>query len=134
MKLIVGGAYQGKKEAACRLFGCQTADFIDGKDCAPEELRSCSAIYNFHEYIFRCMQEGTPVNDIPAVLQRENPEILIITDEVGYGVVPIEKTMRDFREQVGRICCQLAEISEVVVRVVAGMPMFIKDVRRGNPE
>ena len=33
MELIIGGAYQGKKETAKRLFGLQEEEILDGASC-----------------------------------------------------------------------------------------------------
>jgi hypothetical protein len=55
-----------------------------------------------------------------------NPEILIVSNELGYGVVPMEKADRLWREAAGRICCALASRADEVVRVVCGIGQRIK--------
>ena len=50
----------------------------------------------------------------------------IVCDEVGSGVVPMEKTDRLWRERVGRTCCDLAEKADTVVRVFCGIGQVIK--------
>ena len=44
----------------------------------------------------------------PAVIQ----DVLLVSDEVGYGVVPMDAFDRAYREAVGRICTKLAAYSE----------------------
>ena len=51
---------------------------------------------------------------------------VITCDEVGCGVVPLDRADEDYREAVGRLCCALAEDADAVVRVIAGVPQWIK--------
>lgn len=55
-----------------------------------------------------------------------NPDIVIVSNELGYGIVPVEKADRMWREAVGRLCTCLAARSEMVVRVVCGIGMRLK--------
>ena len=132
MKLVIGGAYQGKRDAACRMFGLRESELIDGRDCPLDVIKTCKAICNFHTYILRCMESGQSLEDFASELAKENPDLVIISDEIGYGVVPIEKELRAWREKTGRICCQLAALSDTVVRVIAGVPCVIKDTSGGG--
>ena len=50
----------------------------------------------------------------------------VTCDEVGCGVVPIDRADEAYREAVGRLCCALAEQADAVVRVTAGIPQYIK--------
>ena len=56
----------------------------------------------------------------------ENPEICIVTNELGYGVVPIEPFDRKWREKTGRICTELAAKADSVTRVVCGIGILLK--------
>lgn len=56
-----------------------------------------------------------------------NGELLIVSDEVGYGVVPIDAFERRYRETVGRVCTELAAASSRVHRVICGIGTVIKD-------
>ena len=51
---------------------------------------------------------------------------VVTCDEIGCGVVPIERNDENWREAVGRLCCALAEQADAVIRVWAGVPQFIK--------
>lgn len=126
MKMIIGGAYQGKYEYVRQKF--KIKDWIDGSTCKEEEVFKCEGINYFHEYIRRQMQEGKSVEHLAEEIIDKNPNLLIISNEVGYGVVPVGKFEREYREKVGRICTQLAEYSTQVHRVVCGIGTVIKDV------
>ncbi|MBQ2910721.1 MAG: bifunctional adenosylcobinamide kinase/adenosylcobinamide-phosphate guanylyltransferase, partial [Clostridia bacterium] len=49
-----------------------------------------------------------------------------IADEIGCGIIPLEKSDRIYREALGRFLCDLAAISDTVIRVTCGIPTFIK--------
>ena len=51
---------------------------------------------------------------------------ILVTDEIGYGIVPIDPFEREYREETGRICCLLAEKSEEVWRVCCGIGTRLK--------
>ena len=122
MKLIIGGAFQGKKTFAKTL--CPDIEFIDGQICDPEAIFTCKGIYHFHEYIRNVKEEQRAV--LADKLIHQNPEIVLVSDEIGYGLVPIDAADRCYREQVGRICTELAAFSDEVVRVVMGIGTKIK--------
>ena len=77
----------------------------------------------------RLLQEGKEqyVREqlIPKLLQ-ENPRIVLVTNELGYGIVPIDPFDRSWRELTGRICTELAEHADEVIRVVCGIPVVLK--------
>ena len=105
-------------------FNDGTEDWIDGKDCKETDIFTCKAIYGFHEYIRNVKEEQRAV--LADKLIHQNPEIVLVSDEIGYGLVPIDAADRCYREQVGRICTELAAFSDEVVRVVMGIGTKIK--------
>ncbi len=126
MKLIIGGAFQGKKRAAEALTGFSAETFLDGESCQMEEIFSCKGMFHFHGYIRRMMEQNIETEGFLEKLYEKNPEMVLISTELGYGIVPIDAFDREYREKVGRICCEAAEKSENVYRVIAGIPVCIK--------
>ena len=124
MELIIGGAFQGKLEYARTLY--PETKWIDGENCSSEELQKASGINHFELYIKRRLKETGDVSDLAPSLIEKNPNIIIISQEVGYGVVPIDAFDRQYRETVGRVCTELAAFSDKVHRVVCGVGMVIK--------
>lgn len=132
MKLIIGGAYQGKLAYARETFGAEVG-WVDGRVCEAAEIYSCRGISHFHEYI----RNHLAIPDDPVDMERmagefvdrilsENPGILIVSNELGYGVVPVDHSDRMYREMVGRICTCAAGKADEVVRVVCGIGMRLK--------
>jgi adenosylcobinamide kinase / adenosylcobinamide-phosphate guanylyltransferase len=58
---------------------------------------------------------------------REAPcSIVLVSNEVGSGVVPAYELGRKFRDLVGEINQRVASVSDTVVLMVAGLPLAIK--------
>ena len=74
----------------------------------------------------RWMQAGKIPADETEKILSDNPDIVIITDEIGSGIVPLDVKEREWREVHGRICCQLAGRADAVFRVIAGIGQKIK--------
>ncbi len=125
MELIVGGAYQGKLSYAKALHPEVT--WLDGKVCTWEELLLGAGVYDFQAFIRREMQEGTLPEDLAKRLLLENPKLVVVSCEVGCGVVPVDAFDREYREKVGRICTELAAGSRRVHRVICGIGTVLKE-------
>lgn len=127
MELIIGGAYQGKVDYVCKAYGIDKTMIADGKKASQEEILKAKAIKNFHEWIRQSMLANQqPSLEILEIL-KINPELIIITDEVGNGIIPLEHFDRRWREEVGRVCCDLVKQAERVTRVMMGIPLCIKE-------
>ena len=128
MKVFVGGAFQGKKKAAMEKTGLCETDFLDGETCTKEELLTGKAVNHFHSYIRRALkaEREEALDAFVQELFQKNPDIVIVSTELGYGIVPIDAFEREYREETGRICCLLAEKSEEVWRVCCGLGQRLK--------
>ncbi|MDY3917644.1 MAG: bifunctional adenosylcobinamide kinase/adenosylcobinamide-phosphate guanylyltransferase [Candidatus Limivivens sp.] len=126
MKLIIGGACQGKLAYACRLTGWEPEAFADGHSCEFEELDTCRGMYGFHEYLRRMLSEGRDLSGLAERIFKKNPDVVLISNEVGYGVVPVDAFERQYREVCGRVCCALTAKASEVHRVICGVGMVIK--------
>ena len=60
------------------------------------------------------------------MILKKNPNAVITCDEIGCGIVPIDKTDRLWREMSGDACQYLAARAAKVCRVVCGIPMALK--------
>lgn len=127
MKLIIGGAFQGKKDYVKQEFQMTDEEMTDGTEASYEEIFQCRCIYHFHEWVKKGLQEGWDFENLENQIFEKNPEIILISNELGYGVVPVEAFDRKYRESTGRICTRLAEKSSQVIRVICGIGTVIKD-------
>lgn len=126
MNLIIGGTHQGKKQYAATTYNIPDNSWQDGATCPMESIYTTLAIHNFHLYLRRLLSEREDVKNFAEELFMKNPSLLIVTDEVGYGIVPIDREERIWREACGRVCTVLAEKSDSVVRVCCGIGQKIK--------
>ena len=110
------------------LQNCQVQPFrvADGAVCSIEAIKSAGVLDNFHLLVRRWMQAGKIPADETEKILSDNPDIVIITDEIGSGIVPLDVKEREWREVHGRICCQLAGRADAVFRVIAGIGQKIK--------
>jgi adenosylcobinamide kinase/adenosylcobinamide-phosphate guanylyltransferase len=79
------------------------------------------------------LQEGAPPGGIQTAcerlletLARTAAPTILVSNEVGWGIVPDNPLARKFRDQAGWLHQRLAQAADLVVLVVAGIPMLIK--------
>lgn len=123
MIFVFGGRYSGKGEYVMREMNVSK---IAGYDAEYDRLKTAQAVRDLHLLIKKIMLDGGDPMAHIQILIADNPDIIIISDEIGYGVVPVDKFDREWREAVGRISCYLAEKAENVIRVVCGIGNKIK--------
>lgn len=111
MKLIIGGYASGKREFVKESFRYKASEFTN----IIEESKP--VLYDLQE--LDC--SGGP-EMMKQLLQKE----VIICNEMGCGLVPMEAADREKREQVGRLCIELAKEAEEVYRVYAGIGTRMK--------
>jgi adenosyl cobinamide kinase/adenosyl cobinamide phosphate guanylyltransferase len=72
-------------------------------------------------------QNGNPEEEIIDFLNRNREcSIIIISDEIGNGIVPADAFEREYRERTGRILARLASRADEVVRILCGIEQRIK--------
>lgn len=109
MKLYIGGEYQGQI------------------DLAKQENPDAEIYPDFHETIRKAvLAEGQDSRAFARAFIQEHPNAVIVANEVGAGVVPLEAKDRAFREAVGRALCVIAQAAEQVTRCVCGIGVRIK--------
>jgi len=60
-----------------------------------------------------------------ALIERKGPMVLV-SNEVGFGIVPENALARRFRDAAGRLNQRLAALADRVVLLVAGIPLKVK--------
>jgi adenosylcobinamide kinase/adenosylcobinamide-phosphate guanylyltransferase len=136
MKLVIGGAFQGKTAYARQQYQ-MTEGWVDGASCPLDAVMECRGIYHFHTYLRRRFvdrMDGSgnlisieeEAEQFAEELAANNPQLILVSDEVGYGVVPMEKSERIYREIVGRVCTCIAARSDEVTRVICGVGTRLK--------
>lgn len=60
------------------------------------------------------------------VLSNCESEVVLVSNETGLGIVPMNKLSRQFIDKAGMLHQKIAAISDRVVLVVAGLPVVVK--------
>ena len=122
--IIIGGAFQGKTQYATKIY--PGLELTDGFNCPLDEIGNCVAINKFHSFTRRWLLEGRTKETLLTMLENNRNLQLLISDEIGYGLVPVDDFEREYRELHGRVMTELAERADCVERVVCGVPQRIK--------
>lgn len=149
MRLIIGGYCQGKLNYATEKYlsdyiksaedDWKSSVIIEGRDLIKKDFSAMTELDSFdfriinhlHDFIKEIdIVKSNEIENIMSLLDcliEKNPDLILICDEVGYGIVPLDKTERIYRECVGRILCELVKRADSVERVVAGIGMILKE-------
>ena len=127
MKLVIGGYAQGKLNYVLGKYDVEASMVYDGE--IPEKIeeeKGTVVINHFHNWLkTKIAYGGCPEKEILEFVEKY-PNCVIISDEVGNGIVPIEAFEREYRERTGRILVELAKKAEEVERVICGIGQKIK--------
>ncbi len=110
MILILGGACQGKR------------------DYVASHFPNAKQVTGYHERVKAQLQAcEDPMEAARRLVLEENDDgLVIVTDEIGYGIVPLNAFEREYREANGRVNCYLASQADQVIRVIAGLGQRLK--------
>ena len=126
MKLIIGGYAQGKLNYVLKKYGNFADDIKDGELPEKEETGKIVVVNHLHEWIkTRMLLGGCPEKEILDFVGKY-PDCILVSDEVGNGIVPADAFEREYRERTGRILVELAGKAEEVERVICGIGQKIK--------
>lgn len=113
MILIIGGSSQGKTAYA-------------------EQMKAESPDYeiwdDFHVLVREMLAMGNDEGEVMTMLyeRMQGDNLIIVSDEIGNGIVPLEKEDRAYRDFMGQLLCDIAEEAEHVIRMVCGIPSVLK--------
>ena len=72
------------------------------------------------------MERGESPRELFLEFLKEHEDCIVISDEVGNGIVPLDPGEREYREGVGRLLTELAARAEEVERVICGIGQKLK--------
>lgn len=65
-----------------------------------------------------------------AALKRAKTPVVLVSNEVGLGIVPDNAMAREFRDHAGRLHQAVGAVASHVVFVAAGLPLFLKGPKK----
>jgi adenosylcobinamide kinase/adenosylcobinamide-phosphate guanylyltransferase len=69
---------------------------------------------------------STEASKLSHALGRQKSPVVLVTNEVGLGIVPDNALARQFRDAAGKLNQIIARVADEVEFVVAGLPMRVK--------
>lgn len=132
MKLVIGGYSQGKLEYVLKDEVREDYCIFDGILPDADSLQEIIAqektviINHFHKWVKTSLLQGRKPEEEVQLFLENTPECIIICDEIGNGIVPIDAFEREYRERTGRMLITLAGQAYEVVRVICGIGQKIK--------
>ena len=120
MKLYIGGCCQGKAAYAAAQTG------LTPVCCTPDQAFTAPAVNCLHLTLRQVVEEGGSGEAFARSLLERNPEAVVVCDEIGLGVVPLDPFERRWREETGRALCLLAAAAERVERITCGLGQRLK--------
>ena len=110
MELYIGGYKQGKLKYVL----------------TKHQNREDKVFNDFHLWIRKLIKSGMDVKKEVEEYLDKNPDAIIICDEIGNGIVPMDPFEREYRDTVGNILIMVAQRADRVERITCGIGQRIK--------
>ena len=108
MIFVTGPKFSGKREYIKSALNLSDEEFAERAVWNVEELVSEKAV------------------TLEAIADELALKEIVIADEIGCGLVPLDASEREKRERAGRLAYMLAERADTVIRVVCGCPQILR--------
>jgi adenosylcobinamide kinase/adenosylcobinamide-phosphate guanylyltransferase len=69
----------------------------------------------------------TEIENFEKTLRNARCDIIIVTNEIGMGIIPHNALARKFSDIAGSLNQRVAQVSDTVVFMVSGIPMILKE-------
>ena len=153
MELYIGGFAQGKLEyvqnkkaeeatSIVMVIDCAQSDYQKTLQSIDNKIKNENAdvnnianvndiviINHLHMWVKDLLREGMEESEVQSTILSwvsTHPNTILICDELGNGIVPLEKMDRIWREQTGRLMIELAKQAERVERILCGLGQRLK--------
>lgn len=134
LELVIGGRAQGKSAYVKKKYPhavcLDERDLTeDGRLPIKDQTQEIILWNHFHLCVRTWQQAGitmVEMQDRIEEISRACRHLVIISDEVGNGVVPLQKKDRIYRDLVGNLLIGIASKAERVDRIICQIPQEIK--------
>ena len=124
--LVIGGYAQGKLAYVKQQFDLFEYEQYDRVLPVSGTGGKNILIDHLHLWVKKQLEEqNDPETALRTFLEKQTNWILI-SDEVGNGIVPMDTLEREYRERTGRMLITVAQQADEVIRVVCGIGQKLK--------
>lgn len=106
------------------------ARVLEETDGAGPRLVDCLTLWLTNEMLAEDGDWPVALERLTAALERAQSDVVLVTNEVGSGIVPDNALARRFQDAAGVVNQAIGALADEVVLVVAGQPLQIKGGRR----
>ena len=128
MHIVFGGAYNGKRQYV--LTQLANEPYTEYRGEIPSEACNTVIISNFEQLVmtYREMDELEVAKTIVAQIQAlsKQVKVICICNDIGRGIVPMERDERFIRDACGRVYQALFQEAELIDRIWYGIAERIK--------
>jgi adenosylcobinamide kinase/adenosylcobinamide-phosphate guanylyltransferase len=130
MRVVIGGAHNGKRDYVKRLLVDEQYEWID---CSAEKLdipSGCTVVIDRIEHwlIQTDASEAEAIEFIGKSV--EGKDVIFILTDIGRGIVPMDAKQRELRDACGRLYQRLIAQADEVTRIWYGLAQTLK--KRGE--
>jgi adenosylcobinamide kinase/adenosylcobinamide-phosphate guanylyltransferase len=95
-------------------------------DCDKPSIVDCLTLW-LSNLLLADVDIESEITRLEEVLRKPAAERVLVSNEVGFGIVPDSVLGRRFRDLQGELNRRVADLADRVVLMVAGVPLIIKD-------
>ena len=99
--------------------------FLSGRYASSLVLVDCLTLW-LSNLLYADKDAQTEVNRLCAALKAYQGDVVLVSNEVGLGLVPESALGRSFRDAQGRLNQSMASVADHVEFIAAGLPMVLK--------
>ena len=125
MTFIFGGAFQGKLEYAKSVFNLTGEDIFICREAQIDF--SCRCVYGIEEFIRHAMERGMDPIHYFNTHKAQWADSILICQDMFCGVVPVEDSVRAWRQETALVMQYLAQEADQVIRVFCGLGQSLKE-------
>jgi len=101
------------------------AGALGGVDADEVVLLDCATLWLTNEMLADADLEASAEGLLTALVACPAP-VVVVTNELGWSIVPDNALARRFRDEQGRLNQRLAARADLVVAVISGLPLVLK--------
>lgn len=110
----------------------EVATWIESQTERQVILIDClSLLLNNWMFLEHCTEDGffRRMKELVTTIQRSPSTIIVVSNEVGQGIVPVNPLSRQYRDWLGLLNQAVARIASSAILVIAGIPVDLKKLQ-----